>query len=82
MTRPVPGPPSDPAKARFFILQLSRLGGLVAIGLGVLLWRTDSLGAPSPIAGKALFALGLLLFLVLPAVLRRRWRSPDAGNPR
>jgi hypothetical protein len=71
-------PTRDPAKARFFALQLSRLGGLLVIGLGVLLWRTDSIGgAPQPTAGKALLALGLFMALVVPPLLRKRWRSPD-----
>ena len=70
--------PHDPAKARFLVLQLSRLGGLIIIGLGVLLWRTDSIGgAAQPTAGKALLALGLFMTLVVPPLLRRRWRSPD-----
>ena len=71
-------PTHDPAKARFFILQLTRLGGLGLAGLGVLLWRTDAIGgAPQPDAGKALLAAGLFLVLVIPPLLRRRWRTPD-----
>ena len=71
----------DPAKARFFTLQLSRLAGLLIVGIGVLLWRTDAIGGtPQPIAGKALLALGLFMSLVVPALLRRRWRSPDQPN--
>lgn len=71
-------PTHDPAKARFFALQLTRIGGLILAGVGVLLWRTDSIGgAPQPGAGKALLALGLFLVLVVPPLLRRRWRTPD-----
>jgi hypothetical protein len=71
-------PTRDPAKARFLMLQVARLGGILIVGLGVMLWRTDAIaGSPQPIAGKALLALGLFISLVVPALLRKRWRSPD-----
>lgn len=70
-------PAEDPAKTRFLTLQLARLGGLLVVVTGVVVWRSDTIGAPQPTAGKALFALGLFLMLVVPALLRKHWRSPD-----
>lgn len=73
MTEPTP----DPAKARFFWLQLTRLAGVLLAGVGVLMWRTDAIVRyPDPTTGKALLAAGLFLALVAPALLRRRWRTP------
>ena len=70
-------PPPDPAKARFFWLQLTRLAGVLLAGVGVLMWRTDAIVTyPDPTTGKALLAAGLFLALVAPALLRRRWRTP------
>ena len=70
-------PTSDPAKARFFWLQLTRLAGVLLAGVGVLMWRTDAVvGYPDPTTGTALRAAGLFRARVAPALLRRRWRTP------
>ena len=73
MTRPT----HDSAMRRFLALQLTRPLGVLAVSLGVLLWQSDAFGAPSPGAGQVLFALGMLLVLFVPTILRRRWRSPQ-----
>lgn len=70
-------PAADPAMLRFMMLQLVRIAGVAIVAAGVLLWRTDTFGSPDPDTGKALFAGGLFLTLVAPALLRRRWRSPE-----
>lgn len=68
----------DPARRRFFVLHLCRLAGMVVAAAGILLWRSDAIGGyPQPTPGKALLAAGLFLFLVIPALLRKRWRTPD-----
>ena len=72
---------NDPAMTRFLALQLARVAGVVLAAVGVLLWQTPSFGYPQPAPGKALFALGLFLTLVIPALLRRRWRTPNRSNP-
>lgn len=78
MTDPLATPASDPAKRRFFILQALRIAGTLVVAAGVLAWQTDVLTpAPNPDMGKALFALGLFATLVVPALLRRSWRSQD-----
>lgn len=68
--------PADPAMMRFMMLQLVRIAGVAIVAAGVLLWQTATFGAPDPDTGKAMFAGGLFLTLVLPALLRRRWRTP------
>ena len=74
MTDPAP----DPAMRRFFALHAVRIAGAVIVGAGVLVWQTDKVtAAPDPDGGKALFALGLFVMLVVPALLRRRWRTRD-----
>lgn len=80
MTDPLPAqdPAGDPAMRRFFTLHVVRIAGAVIMGAGVLLWQTDKLSSvPSEDGGKALFALGLFVMLVVPALLRRRWRTKD-----
>lgn len=70
-------PTHDPAMLRFMMLQLARIAGVAVVATGVLLWRTATFGSPDPETGKALFAVGLFLTLVVPPLLRRRWRSPS-----
>lgn len=71
-------PADDPAMKRFFALHAVRLAAALIIALGVVVWQTDKLtAAPSPLAGKAIFAAGMFVMLVLPALLRRRWRTRD-----
>jgi hypothetical protein len=67
----------DPARSRFFALQIVRFAGVLVVMAAVLVWQTDVLTpAPDPDKGKPLFALGLFMTLVVPPLLRRRWRSP------
>jgi hypothetical protein len=64
----------DPAKGRFFIIQMMRLSGLalVVVGLSIL---NGSIEAPE-IVGYAVLAIGLLDALFMPTILARRWKSP------
>ena len=79
MTPKLPDPASpDPAKRRFFIIQGARLGGVLAVIAGLLLFegRLGSL-PPSHMAGGALLGAGLILIFLMPAVLIRRWKTPE-----
>ena len=70
-------PTHDPAMLRFMMLHLVRIVGVAIVAAGVLLWRSEAIGgAPQPDIGKAMFAIGLFLVLVVPPLLRRRWRTP------
>jgi hypothetical protein len=76
MTDPALPPAPDPSRRRYLTIQLVRLAGSLIAAAGALVWQTDALTpVPNPAMGKALFALGLFTTLVVPAVLRRAWRS-------
>ena len=64
----------DPAAARFWMLQLMRVGGaLLAVG-GALIIAGK---VPGPmVLGYGLLLLGVFEFFFLPAMLARRWKSP------
>lgn len=68
-------PTDDPAKRRFTMLQLLRLGGFIAAATGIWLWRDAVKNGGSDDLGRALLALGLIAALVAPALLARHWRS-------
>ncbi|MEP7221437.1 MAG: hypothetical protein ABI673_02090 [Novosphingobium sp.] len=67
-----PGP--DPAKARFFAINLMRISGaaLVMLGLGVQLGKIDL----PPIAGPILAFIGMFDMFIMPVVLAKRWKTP------
>ncbi len=71
---------SDPARNRWILLNVMRIGGLVFMALGLIIWRTGIGGFQDEMLGKALFIVGVLETLVVPAVLRRRWRSKEIGD--
>ena len=74
MADETPDPAGDPAKSRFIMLQLMRLGGLLLI-LGAILILTDRVEGPH-LLGYGLLAFGIFEFFILPLMLNRRWRTP------
>lgn len=66
--------PRDPAVARFWMLQLMRLGGVLLLVGAVLIIAERVPG--SKILGYGLLLFGLIEFFWLPAMLARRWKSP------
>lgn len=71
---------SDLAKRRWIFLNVLRIGGLGIMAFGLYLWRKGIGGVPDELLGKSLFLFGLFEALILPAVLRRAWRSKDTGG--
>lgn len=65
----------DPARSRFILIAAIRWSGaLMAIfGLAIVERKIDLPLA----AGYVLFVVGLVDALIVPAVLRRRWKSPQ-----
>jgi membrane protein YdbS with pleckstrin-like domain len=64
----------DPARARFMIISLTRVLGVILVVCGILVVR-DAVALPHA-AGWALLAVGLVDVFVVPQVLARRWRTP------
>jgi hypothetical protein len=64
----------DPARARFFILGLVRLGGVVLAFLGISIMAKRWI-EPADFIGGALIVMGAIEVLVVPRVLTRQWRS-------
>ena len=69
--------PTDPAAARFFVLQLVRLSGALLALAGVLIISGKLAWLPKlpEAAGYVLIAAGLAEFFVAPLFLARRWKS-------
>ena len=66
------------AKKRFFALTLIRLSGVVMVLVG-LLCALDKIDIPGAhLIGVILVVVGMVDFFVMPKMLSRRWRSPDA----
>lgn len=67
---------SDPARARYYVIALHRLAGAVMLALGLAVFA-DMLDWGRPVGAVLLF-FGFLDFLVVPRMLARKWRTPDA----
>ena len=65
----------DPAKARFFILGLIRLGGVALAFLGVAV-IAKRLIEPAEIIGGILLFIAAIDVLVVPVLLAKKWRTP------
>lgn len=65
----------DPAAARFWMLQLMRLGGVLLV-VGALLIISGRIPGPE-VLGYGLLILGMVEFFVMPMLLARRWKTPD-----
>ena len=71
----------DPARARFFAIQLARVGGVVLVLLGMLIWEGDLvMDGGAPFVGGPLILLGMAELLLLPKHLARRWRTPVSSE--
>lgn len=69
-----PTPPADPARGRFWLIQLTRLSGIVFMlaGLAVLTGKVDLPRA----AGVVLLLVGVAEAFIAPILLARQWQSP------
>lgn len=65
------------ARNRFFVISFVRLGGAVLLMFG-LIAANGRLGGLPRAAGIVLVIVGAIEFAILPRLLARRWRSPDA----
>ncbi|MBW8783303.1 MAG: hypothetical protein JF593_01475 [Novosphingobium sp.] len=67
--------PSDPARARFFVLQAVRAAGVAQVILGLLITQ-GQLAWPEAI-GWVLIANGMADVFIVPMLLAKRWRTPQ-----
>jgi hypothetical protein len=65
----------DPARSRFMILNLIRLGGVALAFLGVAI-IAKRLVEPAEIIGGILLFIAAIDVLVVPVLLSKRWRTP------
>lgn len=68
----------DPARSRFFLLSLARIGGVAITVLGLLI-ATEAVRIGPREVGYALILVGLAETALLPRFLARQWRTPP--NP-
>jgi hypothetical protein len=73
-------PQPDPAQTRWMILNLVRVGGLVLSVVGAIVWKKGMGEFQDATVGKLVLVAGLFLSLVVPALLRRAWRSKDTAT--
>ena len=64
----------DPARARFFILQLVRMAGVAMVLLGLAITQ-GAIDLP-PAIGVVLVAAGFIDVFFVPRMLAKRWKSP------
>ena len=75
MTSEPHGANGDPAQARWIMLQLMRLGGLLLAGGGIVI--IGGVIAGPPLLGYGLLLAGLFEFFVMPVMLAKRWKTPE-----
>ncbi|WBX84651.1 hypothetical protein [Sphingosinicella microcystinivorans] len=71
---------TDPAQNRWMLLNVLRVGGIITMAVGLLIWKKNIGGYQDELVGKVIFLAGLFETLVIPALLRRAWRSKDVGG--
>lgn len=71
---------TDPAQNRWMLLNVLRVGGIVTMAVGLLIWKKNIGGYQDELVGKIVFLAGLFETLVVPALLRRAWRSKDTDG--
>lgn len=64
----------DPARARYFVIQMLRISGVALVVLGIAIIRRK-IDLPE-IAGYFIVAVGLFDALLMPSLLARKWKTP------
>jgi len=65
----------DPARKRFLVIQLTRIGGVLLV-IAALLALNGVFALPA-LAGYALLAAGMVDIFIVPQILARKWRTPN-----
>ena len=69
-----PEPPEDVARARWVVINIVRVAGVVMVIVGIL--GVEGYFAYPDIAAYVLIAAGVFDIFVVPLLLARKWRSP------
>jgi len=64
----------DVARARWMVINVVRLAGVVMVVVGIL--GVEQVFEYPPIAGYILIGAGLLDIFLVPLLLARKWRTP------
>ena len=64
----------DPAFARFMLIQLSRLVGIVMVLAGLAM--ANGVIGPDPVVGYGLILAGMVETFVIPVIMAKQFRSP------
>ena len=73
--RMIPETPSELERRRFVVLTVMRAGGVVMMLIGLWIMLGDLLQDGDKVGG-AIFIVGAVESLLLPALLASKWRSP------
>ena len=65
------------ARNRYFAMTLARLSGAALAMFGLVITAGRFEGVP-PAAGYVMLLVGLVDIVLVPRMLARRWRTPDA----
>ncbi len=68
----------DLARKRFAILNLARFSAIALVFAGIANIAGKLLPELAPWAGYVLFFAGIAEFFLLPVLLKKGWRGPDA----
>lgn len=69
------GPDDKQAMKRYYILSILRLCGAIILTVGLAVIANGFQGWPIE-TGYLLFAIGAFTFILLPALLAKKWKSP------
>nr|ART36139.1 B295 [uncultured bacterium] len=69
-----------PAQNRWMLLNILRLSGIIIACVGLVIWRKGIGGYQDELVGKIIFLVGVFETLMVPALLRRKWRGEARGK--
>lgn len=67
-------------KRRWILTNVLTVGGFITLAIGLLIWRKGLFGYQDELVGKFVFLVGIIEMLLLPLLLRKKWRREDNGG--
>ncbi|MBV7256159.1 hypothetical protein KCG44_05105 [Pacificimonas sp. WHA3] len=62
-------------------MSMIRIAGMVLVVLGMQIWTKGAFGFQDEWIGKSLSVVGVACMLLVPSLLRKRWRETDERAP-